>query len=120
MTRLGRASALVAVFAGGYAILMLINGQLTDFDAAAGVCAAALLGATLSGVPGLVQLGRRQLPLRPDLAEDLIANETTGALLPSGRSVRPASTPMTALTRRTNLEDGDRLFVVSRDQGVET
>jgi len=28
MTRLGSASALIAVFAGGYAILMLINGQL--------------------------------------------------------------------------------------------
>ena len=32
MTRLGRASALLGVFAGDYAILMLINGQLTDFD----------------------------------------------------------------------------------------
>jgi hypothetical protein len=30
MTRLGRASALLAVFAGDYAILMLVNGQLTD------------------------------------------------------------------------------------------
>ena len=47
MTRLGRASALLGVFAGGYAILMLINGQLTDFDVSAGVCAVALLGAAL-------------------------------------------------------------------------
>jgi hypothetical protein len=47
MTRLGRASALLAVFAGGYAILMLINGQPTDFDVSAGVCAVALLGAAL-------------------------------------------------------------------------
>ena len=31
MTRLGRASTLLGVFAGDYAILMLINGQLTDF-----------------------------------------------------------------------------------------
>jgi hypothetical protein len=38
MTRLGRASALLGVFAGDYAILMLINGQLTDFDVSAGVC----------------------------------------------------------------------------------
>lgn len=44
MTRLGRASALLGVFAGDYAILMLINGQLTDFDVSAGVCAVALLG----------------------------------------------------------------------------
>ena len=35
MTRLGRASALLGVFAGDYAILMLINGQLTDFHVAA-------------------------------------------------------------------------------------
>ena len=47
MTRLGRASALLGVFAGDYAILMLINGQLTDFDVSAGVCAVALLGAAL-------------------------------------------------------------------------
>ena len=47
MTRLGRASALLAVFTGDYAILMLINGQLTDFDVSASVCAAASLGATL-------------------------------------------------------------------------
>ena len=47
MTRLSRASALLAVFAGDYAILMLINGQLTDFDVSAVVCAVALLGAAL-------------------------------------------------------------------------
>ena len=47
MTRLGRASALIAVFAAGYAILMLINGQPTDFNVSAGICAAALLEATL-------------------------------------------------------------------------
>jgi hypothetical protein len=47
MTRLGRASVLLAVFAGDYAILMLIDGQLTDFDVSAGVCAVALLGAAL-------------------------------------------------------------------------
>jgi len=47
MTRLARASALLAVFAGGYAILMLVDGQLTDFDVFASVCAVASLGATL-------------------------------------------------------------------------
>jgi hypothetical protein len=47
MTRLGRASVFLAVFAGGYAILMLINGQLTDFGVSVGVCAVALLGAAL-------------------------------------------------------------------------
>ena len=44
MTQLGRASTLVGVVAGGYAILMLINGQLKDFYISAGVCAVALLG----------------------------------------------------------------------------
>jgi hypothetical protein len=97
MTRLGKASALIAVFAAGYAILMLINGQPTDFKVSAGICAAALLGATLPGVPGLVQPRRRQVPVRPDLAEDLIVNETMGALLPSGWSVRRASTPKMAV-----------------------
>jgi hypothetical protein len=58
MTRLGRASALLAVFAGDYAILMLINGQLTDFDVSAGVCAVALLGAALSSMSS-TQLMRR-------------------------------------------------------------
>lgn len=48
MTRLGKASAFLAVFAGDYPILMLINGQLTDFDVSVGVCAVALLGAALS------------------------------------------------------------------------
>jgi glutathione S-transferase len=48
MTRLGRASALLGVFAGDYAILTLINGQLTDFDISAGVCAVALLAAAFS------------------------------------------------------------------------
>jgi hypothetical protein len=47
MTRLGRASVFLAVFAGDYAILMLINGQLTDFGVSAGVCAVALLWAAL-------------------------------------------------------------------------
>ena len=47
MNPLGRASALLGVLAGDYAILMLINGQITDFDVAAGLCAVASLGAAL-------------------------------------------------------------------------
>jgi hypothetical protein len=47
VTRLARASALLAVFAGAYAILMLSNGQLKDFDVSASVCAVASLGAAL-------------------------------------------------------------------------
>jgi hypothetical protein len=59
VTRLGRACALIAVFAGGYAILMLINGQLTDFDVSAGVGSATLLGATL--FESVVRLSRKTL-----------------------------------------------------------
>jgi hypothetical protein len=59
MTRLGKASALIAVLAGGYAILMLSNGQLTDFDVSAGVCASALLGAALFEY--VVMLSRKTL-----------------------------------------------------------
>jgi hypothetical protein len=47
MNRLATASALLAVLAGGYAILMLSNGQSTDFDVSASVCAVGSLGATL-------------------------------------------------------------------------
>jgi hypothetical protein len=58
MTRLGRASAFLGVFAGDYAILMLINGQLTDFDVSAGDCAVALLGPLFSSMSP-TQLMRR-------------------------------------------------------------
>jgi hypothetical protein len=49
MARPGRAASFVAVFAGEYAILMLINDQLTDFNVSAGICAVSLLGAALLG-----------------------------------------------------------------------
>ena len=60
MTRRGRASALLGVFAGDYAILMLINGQLTDFDVSAGVCAVALLGAALFASYRPIEAERRR------------------------------------------------------------
>ena len=59
MTRLAKASALIAVFAAGYAILMLINDQPTDFNVSAGICAAALLEATVSEY--VVRLSRKTL-----------------------------------------------------------
>jgi hypothetical protein len=64
MTRLGKASALIAVFAAGYAILMLINGQPTDFNVSAGICAAALLGAT-AAVPAGWRTGIARLAPGP-------------------------------------------------------
>ena len=45
MTGLGRTSALLRVCASHYAVLMLINGQLTNFDVSVGVCEPALLAA---------------------------------------------------------------------------
>jgi hypothetical protein len=53
MTRLGKASALIAVFAAGYAILMLINDQLTDFDISAGPVAVSCAGHEIDCTDGL-------------------------------------------------------------------
>jgi hypothetical protein len=58
MTGLGRGSALLGVFAGDYAILMLINGQLTDFDVSAGVVHLPYSGPLFSSMSLLPQLMR--------------------------------------------------------------
>ena len=47
MTRLRIASLFVAVVAGDYAALMLIDGQLIDFGVAAAICAASSVAAGL-------------------------------------------------------------------------
>lgn len=47
MTRLRIASVLVAVVAGGYAVLMLIDGQPSDFGVSAAVCAGSSVTAGL-------------------------------------------------------------------------
>jgi hypothetical protein len=47
MTRLRIASLFVAVVAGDYAALMLIDGQLIDFGVAAAICAGSSVGAGL-------------------------------------------------------------------------
>jgi hypothetical protein len=47
MTRLRIASLFVAVLAGDYAALMLINGQLIDFGVTAAICAASSVAAGL-------------------------------------------------------------------------
>ena len=47
MTRLRIASLFVAVLAGDYAALMLIDGQLIDFGVAAAICAASSVAAGL-------------------------------------------------------------------------
>lgn len=55
MTRLRNASLFVAVLAGDYAVLMLVNGQLPDFGVAAVICAGS------SAVAGLIAYaGRRR------------------------------------------------------------
>lgn len=54
MTRLRIASLFVAVAAGDYAVLVLINGQLVDFGVAAAVCAGSLVAA------GMIACGGRR------------------------------------------------------------
>jgi hypothetical protein len=93
MTRLGKASALIAVFAGGYAILMLSNGQLTDFDVSAGICAAALLGATLTEY--VVRLSRKTLADgRAAVWERRDREASTMRPLPAPHFRRPKSEPV--------------------------
>lgn len=55
MTRLRIAFLFVAVVAGDYAVLMLINGQLFDFGVAAAVCAGSLIA-----VGSVAYAGRRR------------------------------------------------------------
>ena len=55
MTRLRMASLFVAVVAGDYAALMLIDGQLTDFGVTAAICAGSSVAAGL-----ITYAGRRR------------------------------------------------------------
>ncbi|SRX96223.1 hypothetical protein MSP7336_04499 [Mycobacterium shimoidei] len=55
MNRLRIASLFVAVLAGDYAVLMLINGQLIEFGISAGICAGSLIAAGL-----IVYAGKRR------------------------------------------------------------
>ena len=55
MTRLRMAALFVAVVAGDYAALMLIDGQLTDFGVAAAICAGSSVAAGL-----IAYVGRRR------------------------------------------------------------
>ena len=52
MTRLRIASLFVAVVAGDYAVLMLINGQVIDFGVAAAICAGSSVAAGLIAYAG--------------------------------------------------------------------
>jgi hypothetical protein len=52
MTRLRTASLFVAVVAGDYAVLMLINGQLIDFGVSAAICAGFTIAAGVIAYAG--------------------------------------------------------------------
>ena len=52
MIRLHSAFSFVAVVAGAYAVLMLINGQLIDFGVTAAICAGSAVAATLIAYGG--------------------------------------------------------------------
>lgn len=74
MTRLHTAALFVAVLAGAYAALMLINDRLTDFGVAAAICAASSVAAALFAYAG------RRLSPPPDsarYAQAHVKRETT-------------------------------------------
>ena len=60
MTRLRIASLFVAVVAGDYAALMLIDGQLIDFGVTAAICAGSSVAARL-----IANAGGRRLCIHP-------------------------------------------------------
>ncbi len=67
MTRVRTASLFVAVVAGDYAVLMLINGRLIDFGVAAAVSAGSSAAAGLIAFAGRRRrkaLARRRLAIR--------------------------------------------------------
>jgi hypothetical protein len=80
MTRLRIASLFVAVVAGAYAALMLIDGQLIDFGVAAAICAGSSVAAGLIAYAGrrrrkAVALGRAAVWERRDQQADIAAHQ---------------------------------------------
>jgi hypothetical protein len=111
MTRLGRASAFVAVSAGYYAILMLINGQLTDFDVSAGVCAVALLGAALFEC--VIRLSRKTHGKSAGRFATLTPGTRHAAALHKGLSLKELASRQRLAAQQVNL--GQHLYVAQPD-----
>jgi hypothetical protein len=111
MTRLGRAGAFVAVFAGDCAILMLINGQLTDFDVAAGVCAVALLGAALIGF--VIRLSRKTHGKSAGRFATLTSGTRHAATLRKGLSLEELASRQRLAAQQVNL--GQHVYVAQPD-----
>jgi hypothetical protein len=111
MTRLARAAALIAVFAGGYAILMLINGQLTDFDISAVGCAAALLGATLFEY--VVRLSRKTHSESAGRFATLTSGTRHAATLRNGLSLEELASRQRLVAQQVNLRQ--QVYVAQPD-----
>lgn len=106
MTRVRVASVLVAVVAGDYALLTLVNGRLTDFGVTAGIWAGS------SAAAGLITYGskrRRQAMARGRAAvwqrRDRQAATAGGQQCPSCGDARqlPSDSPRFADRQRTRL-----------------
>jgi hypothetical protein len=111
MTRLGRAAAFVAVFAGEYAILMLINDQLTDFNISAGVCAIVLLGATLFEY--VVRLSRKTHSKSAGRFATLTSGTRHAATLRKGLSLEELASRQRLAAQQVNL--GQHVYVAQPD-----
>jgi hypothetical protein len=111
MTRLGRAAAFVAVFAGEYAILMLINDQLTDFNISAGVCAIVLLGAALFEY--VVRLSRKTHSKSAGRFATLTSGTRHAATLRKGLSLEELASRQRLAAQQVNL--GQHVYVAQPD-----
>jgi hypothetical protein len=111
MTRLGKASALLAVFAGDYAILMLINGQPTDFDISAGVCAVALPMAAL--IECVIRLSRKTHGKSAGRFATLTSGTRHAATLRNGLSLEELASRQRLAAQQVNL--GQHVYVAQPD-----
>jgi hypothetical protein len=111
MTRPGRTLALLAVFAGDYAILMLINGQPTDFDVAAGVCAVALLGAALFEC--VIRLSRKTHGKSAGRFATRTSGRRHAATLRKGLSLKELASRQRLAAQQVNL--GQHVYVAPPD-----
>lgn len=105
MTRLRIASVFIAVVAGEYAVLMLIDGQPIDFGVTAAVCAGSAVAAGLIAYAGArrrqsVERGRVAVWQRRD---QQAAAADQKCPLCGGASQKPSDSPRFADRQRTRL-----------------
>ena len=106
MTRLRIATLFVAVVAGDYAALMLIDGQLIDFGVAAAICAGSSVAAGLIAYAGrrrrkAVARGRAAVWERRDQQAATAADQQCP--LCGGARQKPSDSPRFVDRQRTRL-----------------